>query len=48
MSTSKTRVVSLFPHELHEQLKAQAEKEDRSVSNLVIIAVKKYLEEAAK
>jgi metal-responsive CopG/Arc/MetJ family transcriptional regulator len=41
---SKVLPVTL-KNELYNQLKLQAEKEGRSLSNLISIALKKYLEE---
>jgi hypothetical protein len=38
----------LLPDDILESMKLQAEKENRSMSNLILIALKKYLEEAAK
>jgi predicted HicB family RNase H-like nuclease len=42
---SKRLIITIKP-ELYEQLKQQANKEGRSLSNLTSIALKKYLEAA--
>lgn len=48
MPSTKNRVVVLLPDDILESLKLQADKEKRSMSNLMLIALEKYLEEAAK
>ena len=48
MPSIKNRVVVLLTDEQLESLKLQAEKESRSLSNMVTVAINKYLEEAAK
>ncbi len=35
-----------IPEELHEQLKKQADKEKRSINNMILIMIEKYLKEA--
>jgi metal-responsive CopG/Arc/MetJ family transcriptional regulator len=47
MPSTKNRVVVLLTDEQLESLKLQADKENRSLSNLVAIAIKKYLESAS-
>lgn len=46
--TNKNRIVALLDNETTEQLKKQAEKEGRSVSNLIAQIIKKYLAEQQK
>ena len=44
--TNKNRIVTLLDDETTEKLKEKAEKEGRSVSNLIAQIIKKYLEES--
>lgn len=46
--TEKNRIVTLLNDEQTEKLKKQAEKEGRSVSNLIAQIIKKYLAEQQK
>ena len=48
MPSTKNRVVVLLPDDILKLMKLQAKKENRSMSNLILIALEKYLEEAAK
>lgn len=34
-----------IPEDLHEKLKKQAEKEKRSINNMILIMIEKYLNE---
>lgn len=34
-----------IPEDLHEKLKSQAEKEKRSINNMILIMIEKYLNE---
>jgi metal-responsive CopG/Arc/MetJ family transcriptional regulator len=45
LPTSKKRVQITFSKDLLAKAEEQAEKEERSLSNLVTIALKKYLED---
>lgn len=42
--TTKNRILTLLDDETTEELKEQAKKEDRSVSNLIGKIIKEYLE----
>jgi hypothetical protein len=46
--STKNRVVVLLPDDILESMKLQAQKENRSMSNMILIALKNYLEKAAK
>lgn len=46
--TDKNRISTFIDDEVTERLKKQAEKEGRSVSNLIAQIIKKYLEEIEK
>jgi metal-responsive CopG/Arc/MetJ family transcriptional regulator len=46
--STKNRVVVLLPDDILESMKLQAQKENRSMSNMILIALKKYLEESRK
>lgn len=46
--TNKNRVLTFLDDETTEALKKQAQKEGRSVSNLIGYIIKKYLEEESK
>lgn len=48
LPTNKTRVQISLPKDLIDKAQAQAEKEIRTLSNLIEIALKKYLEESRK
>lgn len=43
--TDKNRISTFLDDEMTEKLKEQAQKEGRSVSNLIAQIIKKYLEE---
>lgn len=43
--TEKNRIVALLDDETTEALKKEAQKQGRSVSNLIGYIIKKYLEE---
>jgi metal-responsive CopG/Arc/MetJ family transcriptional regulator len=47
ISDNKVRKQISFDKELLAKVEAQADKEERSLSNLISIALKKYLERAA-
>lgn len=46
--TDKNKVMIYIDPELKKEAQEQAKKEGRSMSNLIVYAVKKYLEEVEK
>lgn len=48
MGNRTNRIVALLDDTTLEELKAQAEKENRTLSNMVLICIQKYLDTAAK
>ena len=48
LPTQKPRISFAIDNELKQALEIQASKESRTVSNLIIVAVKEYLESCAK
>ncbi|MCY7334547.1 MAG: CopG family transcriptional regulator [Pseudanabaena sp. CAN_BIN31] len=48
LPTQKPRISFAIDSELKQALEIQAAKESRTVSNLIIVAVKEYLESCAK
>lgn len=43
--TNKEKIMIYVDEELKKQIQETAEKEERSMSNLIVFAIKKYLEE---
>ena len=48
MEEKRIRRSIIFPEELYEKAKKQADKEFRQISGVVVAAVEKYLEEKEK
>ena len=45
---SNKRIMVSMPQEIADKLAAQADKEKRSLSNMALICIQKYLDKAAK
>jgi metal-responsive CopG/Arc/MetJ family transcriptional regulator len=47
VAPDKTRVNFTIPKKLKKQLEKQAEKENRSFSNMIVVAIEEYLRQKA-